>query len=177
MAKFVIEGGKPIRGEISIKGSKNASLPLIAASILVPETNLSNVPRIRDVDIMLEIISYLGGHYEWNGSDLYIETKNLKSLPLPDSGRKLRASILFAGPLLARFGYAELPYPGGDIIGVRPLDAHFRAFDHLGVQVERNDHLIFKVKNPKGVAFNLEETSVTATENILMYAAGIGESV
>src|SRR3990167_9035991 len=125
MAKFIIEGGKRLKGEISVSGSKNSALALIAASTLTAETRLSNVPRIRDVERMLEIITHLGGTFEWHkNGELTIETKNLTAKPLPEAARKLRASILFAGPLVARFGSAELPYPGGDIIGARSLDSH-----------------------------------------------------
>ena len=132
MSKLIINGGKQLKGDVVIAGSKNAALPLIAASILVQETTLHNVPRIRDVDAMLEIIKYLGGEFEWTDPHtLRIDTRKLRSMPLPDIARKLRASIIFAGPLLARFGEAELPYPGGDIIGARPLDTHINGFKAL----------------------------------------------
>lgn len=178
MSKFVINGGKTLSGEVKISGSKNAALPLIAASVLVRETKLNNVPRINDVEMMLEIISYLGGEYKWLGeNELLIKTENLKSKPLPDSARKLRASILFAGPMLARFGEAELPYPGGDIIGARPLDTHLNAFKELGVEVNEKENLHLKVNKLKGGELVLQESSVTATENVLCLAAGMGEEV
>ena len=174
MSKFIINGGKTLSGEVKISGSKNAALPLIAASILLKETKLSNVPRIDDVEAMLNIISYLGGEYKWLGeNELLINTENLKSKPLPGSARKLRASILFVGPLLARFGEAELPYPGGDIIGARPLDTHINAFKELGVDVLEEKNLCFKVNKLNGAGLVLQEPSVTATENILMLAAGM----
>ena len=109
MAKFIINGGQALSGNVQISGSKNAALPLIAASILVREIRLSNVPRIKDVENMLEIVDFLGGSFEWLGeNDLKINTEKLVSKPLPEAARKLRASILFAGPMLARFGSLAL---------------------------------------------------------------------
>ncbi|MDP3764193.1 MAG: UDP-N-acetylglucosamine 1-carboxyvinyltransferase [bacterium] len=178
MSKFVINGGKTLEGSVKISGSKNAALPLIAASVLLKETKLSNVPKINDVEMMLEIVSYLGGEYKWLGeNELLINTENLKSKPLPDSARKLRASILFAGPMLARFGEAVLPYPGGDIIGARPLDTHLNAFKELGVDVTEKENLYLKVNKLNSASASwrivLQEPSVTATENVLMLAAGM----
>ena len=151
---------------------------MIAASVLVKETKLSNVPKINDVEMMLEIITYLGGEYKWLGeNELLIKTENLKSKPLPESARKLRASVLFAGPMLARFGEAELPYPGGDVIGARPLDTHLNAFKELGVDVNEKENLHLKASKLKGGELVLQEPSVTATENILCLAAGMEEEV
>ncbi len=165
-------------GSVKISGSKNAALPLIAGSILVKETRLANVPRIDDVERMLEVIHHLGGVCDWTGpNELLINTQNLESKPLPEPARKLRASILFAGPMLARFGQAELPYPGGDIIGARPLDTHLNAFKKLGVVVEEKENLHLKAGQFNGAKLVLQEPSVTATENILMLAAGMAKEV
>lgn len=173
MSKFIINGGKTLSGSVKISGSKNAALPLIAAAVLVNETKLENVPRINDVEKMLEIVDYLGGSHRWIGpNELSINTQNLSSKPLPEAARKLRASILFAGPMLARFGEAELPYPGGDIIGARPLDTHLNAFRKLGVAVEEKENLRLKTGRADGVKLILQEPSVTATENVLLLAAG-----
>lgn len=184
MSKFVINGGKTLNGEVKISGSKNAALPLIAASVLVKETRLNNVPRIKDVENMLNIIAFLGGSFEWiSENNLKINTEKLVARSLPETARKLRASILFAGPMLARFGEAELPYPGGDVIGARPLDTHLDALKKLGVEVAERENLCFKVNpalEPKsGVAVQviLREPSVTATENILLLAAGMDKGV
>ncbi len=167
-----------MKGEIKVSGSKNAILPLIAASILVEETTLKNVPRIKDVDSMLGIISYLGGSFTWLGDQaVVINTKNLEFKPLPDAARKLRASILFAGPMLARFQRAELPYPGGDIIGVRPIDSHLVAFKDLGVRVIKSKSIELSTDGLKGGRIILDEPSVTATENLAMLAAGAADSV
>ncbi|MEK7175023.1 MAG: UDP-N-acetylglucosamine 1-carboxyvinyltransferase [Patescibacteria group bacterium] len=174
MAKFIINGGQALSGNVQISGSKNAALPLIAASILVREIRLSNVPRIKDVENMLEIVDFLGGSFEWLGeNDLKINTEKLVSKPLPEAARKLRASILFAGPMLARFGEAELPYPGGDVIGARPLDTHLDAFRKLGVDVAERENLCLKVNKLNGAKIVLSEPSVTATENVLLLAAGM----
>lgn len=179
MSKFIINGGKSLSGEIKVNGSKNAALAIIAASILIPEVKLSNVPRIQDVDSMLEIISYLGGEYEWEGDrELLIRSDNLESKHLPETARKLRASILFAGPLLARFGEAVLPYPGGDIIGVRSIDSHLSAFKDLGVKIDDSTDLLkLRTNGLKGNRIILEESSVTATENLLMLAMGVDDEV
>src|SRR3989344_4272516 len=120
MSKLIINGARPLAGRIKISGSKNSAMPLIAASVLVEETCLENIPRIKDVESMLEIISFLGGKCEWTeGNKVFINTKNLALQPIPETARKLRASILLAGVMLARFGEVQLPYPGGDVIGAR----------------------------------------------------------
>lgn len=165
-------------GEVAISGSKNAALPLIAGSILIKETRLKNVPRIKDVEAMLDIVSFLGGRHEWIGNnDVVINAEQVTAKPLPEVSRKLRASILFAGPLLARFGEAELPYPGGDIIGARPIDTHLNAFRELGVDIQEKENLCFRTNNLNGARLVLQEPSVTATENILLLAAGMNKAV
>lgn len=178
MSKFIINGGKTLSGNVKIGGSKNAALPLVAASILIKETCLTNVPKIKDVEDMLEIISFLGGKYEWTANNsLVINTENLVSKSLPETARKFRASILLAGPMLARFDEVELPYPGGDVIGARPLDTHINAFKELGVDVNEKENLHLKVNKLNGVQLVLQEPSVTATENILLLAAGMDKDV
>ncbi len=178
MSQLVINGARPLAGRIKISGSKNSAVPLIAAAVLAEETCLENIPRIKDVESMLEIISFMGGKYEWLGANkVFINTKNLVSKPLPDSARKLRASILFAGSLLARLGEVELPYPGGDIIGARSLDTHLNAFENLGVELLKGENLHLKINKLSGGLVILEEPSVTATENILLLAAGMDQTV
>jgi len=178
MSKLIINGGKPLNGTVKVSGSKNAALSLIAASILCDETKLTNVPRIKDVESMLEIISFLGGEYKWIGEHkVTINTKSLQSKPLPEIARKLRASILFAGPMLARFGRVELPYPGGDIIGARPINTHVNSFGDLGVFSCHGESLCLDASKARGGKIVLEEPSVTATEGIILFAAGLGEDV
>jgi UDP-N-acetylglucosamine 1-carboxyvinyltransferase len=178
MAKLIINGGKPLSGTVKISGSKNAALPLIAGSILCNETKFLNVPRIKDVESMLEIISDLGGEYKWTGeNEVLINAKNVKSKLLSETARKLRASILFAGPLLARFGKVELPYPGGDIIGARPINTHVNAFEGLGVLSHYGENLCLDASQAHGGKIILEEPSVTATEGIILFAAGLDQDV
>ncbi|MBI4120198.1 MAG: UDP-N-acetylglucosamine 1-carboxyvinyltransferase [Parcubacteria group bacterium] len=178
MSKLIINGGKPLAGKVNISGSKNAAVALIAASVLAQETRLSNVPRIKDVQTMLEIIAYLGGSYNWLGEhELIISTEKLASRPLPDLARKLRASVLFAGPMLARFGRMEMPYPGGDLIGGRSLSTHLNGFRKLGLKVDEGDNLSLRAGEVGSNIVVLEEPSVTATENILMLAAGLDRPV
>ena len=178
MSQLVINGARPLAGQIKISGSKNSAVPLIAATVLVEETYLENIPRIKDVESMLEIISFLGGKCEWVGANkVFINTKNLVSQPIPETARKLRASILLAGSMLARFGEVELPYPGGDVIGARPLDTHLNGFKDLGVAIFQEENLRLKINKLDGGLVILEEPSVTATENILLLAAGMDHAV
>src|SRR5581483_11459045 len=126
---FVIEGGKPLSGTIRAAGNKNGALPILAATLLASEpVTLRNVPRIRDVDTMLELLAELGADATWAGpNEVHVNTAAVAS-PTPDPalGSKIRASFLLAGPLLARFGRATMPPPGGDVIGPRRLDRHER---------------------------------------------------
>ena len=178
MSRLIINGGKPLNGTVKVSGSKNAALPLIAGSILCDETKLTNVPRIKDVESMLDIVASLGGEYKWTGeNEVTINTKNLQSKPLPETARKLRASILFAGPMLARFGRAELPYPGGDIIGARPIDTHTNSFITLGAGICSGESMCLSAEMLSGGKIVLEETSVSATENIILLASGIEKNV
>ncbi len=177
MSRFIIEGGQKLSGQVKIGGSKNAVLPLIAASLLVDETKLTNVPHIKDVESLLEIIKYLGGDYTWTSEhEVTINTKNLISKALPEAAGRLRASILFAGPLLARFGRAELPYPGGDVIGARPIDTHTHSFITLGAGICHGESFCLSAEALQGGLVVLDEPSVTATENVILLAAGINKT-
>ncbi|OIP97310.1 UDP-N-acetylglucosamine 1-carboxyvinyltransferase [Candidatus Wirthbacteria bacterium CG2_30_54_11] len=182
MSKFIIQGGQPLSGTIEIKGAKNAALPLIASSILSREKCVFGlVPRISDVLSLLEIMKSLGARVSWQGEDtLSITCDAIDNRELDyDLVRRLRASILLVGPLLARFGEVKIPYPGGCLLGRRPLDAHFRAFEALGARVEeRDDHFVVKGHDFSSSRVFLTEASVTATENILMLASSFeGEVV
>ncbi|MFZ8844724.1 MAG: UDP-N-acetylglucosamine 1-carboxyvinyltransferase, partial [Thermoflexus sp.] len=174
-ACFVIEGGRRLRGEVRPGGNKNAALPLIAAALLAEEpVVLRNVPRIRDVRTMVQLLSELGATIEeLDPHTLRIDTRDVRPRPLnPELCRDIRASILLAGPLLARFGDVEMPPPGGDVIGRRRLDTHFLAFEALGARYEVNR--IFRLRAPgrlRGQDILLDEASVTATENAVMAAA------
>lgn len=183
--KFVIEGGKALKGEIEVMGSKNATTPMIAASILFEEPiTLENVPLIEDVFRMIDILKSMGAKVEWlSKGTLLLNTKELKPQQIDQTlVTSLRSSILFIGPLLARFGFCELAQPGGCVIGARPLDTHFKAFEDLGVTIHKTkkngcDVFMFDAKHIHGGKIILEEFSVTATENILLLASRMSEEV
>lgn len=176
MHSFVIEGGRPIHGTIDASGNKNAALPLLAATLLTDEpVKLENVPEIRDVQVMTSILSELGASVEKHGKGrITINAAHVDSTsPHPGLCQEIRASFLLAGPLLARFGRAELPLPGGDRIGRRPLDAHMRGLEALGVEVETLGQS-YRLSAPgglKGADIFLPEMSVMATENVIMAAS------
>ena len=183
MHSFVIEGGRPLSGTIAVAGNKNAALPLLAATLLTDQpVELVNVPRIRDVEVMLQILSELGVDItERERSTLVLCAKNLRShAPPQELCRQLRASFLLVAPLLARLGKAELPSPGGDRIGRRPLDAHIHAFEALGAEAEFRDN-VYRLGAPRGLHgcdIFLQEMSVMATENAVIAASmASGETV
>lgn len=173
MSRYVIEGGYPIRGRIRANGNKNAALPCIAAALLTDETIvLSNIPDIEDVHVMLDILSELGAGVVRRGSNEWeINCSAVVDNEIPEeSAMRVRASILFAGPMLGRCGKVTLPPPGGDIIGRRRLDTHFLALKGLGASVEVNGRYVITANKLKGLDLFLDEASVTATENALMAA-------
>ncbi|MCG6957882.1 MAG: UDP-N-acetylglucosamine 1-carboxyvinyltransferase [Gemmatimonadetes bacterium] len=173
MASFVVEGGRRLEGRVRPAGNKNAALPCLAATVLADEpVTLENVPRIRDVETFLEIVSSLGATVEWTGPNEV--TVDSRSVAIDTINRELaegiRASLLLAGPLLARFGNVQLPPPGGDVIGRRRMDTHFLAFEALGASVELNGGFTISAKQLHGTDFFLDEPSVTGTENAIMAA-------
>lgn len=175
MEKFVIEGGHVLSGRVRPGGSKNEALPCLAATLLTDEeVTLRNVPRIADVEVMLQVIADLGGTYEWvDDGVVKVKASKINSRKLnADLCRKIRASILFAGSMLAREGGCELPPPGGDVIGRRRLDSHILGFEALGAKVEFDKSLRFHADKLVGTEFFMDEASVTATENIIMAAVG-----
>ena len=143
MENFVIQGGAPLSGEIVAAGNKNAALPILAACLLTEEELLiDNVPRIRDVDSMLDLLKGLGVKVEWTGENqVRLQADAVNESHAVDEGpaSRIRASFLAAGPLLARFGEAKIPPPGGDTIGRRRLDAHLDAFRDLGATRRRRE--------------------------------------
>ena len=170
---FVIEGRRPINGRIRAAGNKNGALPIICASLLATEpVTLSNVPRIRDVDTMLELLNDLGADVGWTGpNEVRLDTANVsKWAPDPALCRRIRASFLLAGPLLARFGKANMPPPGGDVIGRRRLDPHIHAFVELGTTVRFGETYEMATDGLRGADVFLDEASVMATENAVMAA-------
>ncbi len=173
MASFVVEGGRKLTGEIKPAGNKNSALPVIAASLLGSgPTTLENIPRILDVLTMLEILESLGAEVTWEAQNtVYIDPSSVGSGSIDASlAQKIRASLLLAGPLLARFGCVRLPPPGGDIIGRRRMDTHFLAFEALGATVDLDSGFEIKSKKLYGADFFLDEPSVTGTENAIMAA-------
>jgi UDP-N-acetylglucosamine 1-carboxyvinyltransferase len=173
MTEYLIEGGCPLTGTIRASGNKNAALPCLAAALLSDEpVVLRNIPDIEDVQVMLEIYAALGGKVKPEGPNAWrLAMEDIKTSEIPpEQAKKIRASILFAGPLLARTGLAVLPPPGGDVIGRRRLDTHFLALTELGAKVKSNGAFIFSAQSLKGKDIFLDEASVTATENAVMAA-------
>ena len=171
--QFVVQGGHSLSGRIRPSGNKNAALPIVAASLLCEEpVHLENVPRIRDVETLVDLIKSIGASAEWTARNaLTIHAKQLRATELdPALCRKIRASILLAGPLLARCGEIELPPPGGDVIGRRRVDTHFLALQQLGASFQLDDAFILRAKRLRGADVFLDEPSVTATENALAAA-------
>jgi UDP-N-acetylglucosamine 1-carboxyvinyltransferase len=173
LSEYLIDGGIPLNGTVKASGNKNAALPCIAAALLTDEpVILRNIPDIEDVQVMLEIYAAHGGEVGSLGSNAYrLKLGNIKTSTIPiEQAKKIRASILFAGPLLARTGKVMLPPPGGDIIGRRRLDTHFLALTELGVKVKTGDVFSFSAKSLQGADIFLDEASVTGTENAVMAA-------
>jgi len=173
MSEYQITGGIPLNGKIKACGNKNAALPCIAAALLTDEpVILRNIPEIEDVKVMLDVFISLGGEVETQSPNVRrLILRDIKSSEIPrEQAIKIRASILFAGPLLARTGKVVLPPPGGDVIGRRRLDTHFQALTELGSKVKVSDKFIFSAKALSGADIFLDEASVTATENAVMAA-------
>src|SRR5437763_13322715 len=171
---FVIEGGRPLAGRIRAAGNKNGALPIMAASLLTDEpVLLTNVPRIRDVETMAELLQQVGADVEWTGAnEVRIDAAELVTHEIDDElADRIRASFLLAGPLLARLGRASVPPPGGDVIGRRRLDPHIHAFEQLGARVEIDERFELRAKRLKAAEIFLDEASVMATENALMAAS------
>ena len=171
MEKFVINGGIPLKGEVTPSGNKNAALPLLAACLLTDEpVVLHNMPNILDVLAMKNLIESLGVNISIaNDNTWNIHAKEVRFADLdPDLCRKIRASILIAGPMVARSGELILPPPGGDVIGRRRVDTHILALKKLGVEVTYDRTFHFKAKKLVGGNILLDEASVTATENAIM---------
>ena len=175
--RFIIKGGKPLNGDISVWGSKNSATKLIAACLLTAETcYIENVPKIADVLTMIKILEELGAEVKWTSErSLEITAANIDPSKLnKELVGHLRSSIVLLGPLFARFGEVKSTYPGGDRIGARPITTHLNVFRAFGAEItEESDGItIKKVKEPGNTKIVLRELSVTATENALMAASG-----
>jgi UDP-N-acetylglucosamine 1-carboxyvinyltransferase len=181
MQAFVIEGGRPISGTVTAAGNKNGALPILAACVLTQEpVTLTNVPRIRDVQTMVELLLDIGADVEWTAeNEVRIDTANVTKTELDEElCRRIRASFLLAGPLLSRFGRAIVPPPGGDVIGRRRLDPHIHAFAELGAEISVDGRYEMSAPGLRGKSVFLDEASVMATENVVMAAVlAEGETV
>lgn len=173
MDKFIIEGGTQLRGTVTPSGNKNAALPMIAACLLTDEpVTLRNVPRIRDVEDMLALLASIGVTiHEVDAHTLVLHAREVRTTELDrEICSRIRTSILFAGPMLARMGQIHLPPPGGDVIGRRRVDTHIHALRALGAEIRINDGFDFSTEGLRGKDIFLDEASVTGTENALMAA-------
>ena len=181
MESFVIEGGRPLSGRLSAAGNKNGALPILAACLLTDEpVTLSNVPRIRDVETMLELLADVGADVEWLGrNEVRVHVAEVVKTELDEElCSRIRASILLAGPLLARMGRVVVPPPGGDVIGRRRVDVHMHALAELGTRVEADRRYVLEAPRLRGAHIFLDEASVTGTENAVMAAVlAEGETV
>ncbi len=168
---FVIEGGRPLSGRVRAAGNKNGVLPILAACLLTDEpVDVTNVPRIRDVDTMLDLLDGLGADVEWTGhNEVRVHAADVRPDVDEALANRIRASFLLAGPLLARLGRANVPPPGGDVIGRRRLDPHIHAFAELGASIDIGER--YELKGAlRGTHIHLDEASVMATENAVMAA-------
>lgn len=174
MPKFVVDGGRPLKGTIRPAGNKNAALPILAATLLTEEeVVLENVPDIKDVRTLIELLAQLGAEVHWVGPNcVSVKASEVRASEIkPDMAARIRASILLAGPMLARVGRMVLPPPGGDVIGRRRVDTHFLALTRLGAVVESDLGYTLETEGLRGADIFLDEPSVTATENAIMAAA------
>lgn len=181
MSIWHVDGGRPLRGSIRVQGSKNAVLPMIAASLLCPnETELINCPHLSDVDAAVDILRYLGCRADHTQDVLSIDTRDPERCDIPrELMHKMRSSVIFLGPLLARFGRAEVSLPGGCELGRRPIDLHLFALGLLGAEiVEDGDVITCRAEKLRGAEIPLQLPSVGATENAMIAAcAAEGQSI
>ena len=175
MEELIISGGERLSGELSIQGSKNGVLPILAATILsAGECRLESCPHLRDVDASIAILRHLGCCVRWEGKTLVIDTAHMDGVEIPDAlMREMRSSVIFLGAILARQGEAVLSYPGGCELGPRPIDMHLAALRTLGAEIEeRGGRLLCKAKKLAGCEIVLPLPSVGATENAMLAACG-----
>lgn len=182
MSKFIIKGGTSLVGTIQIGGMKNAATPILAATLLTKkECIIDNLPRITDVEKMLEILKSLGSKIKWyHEHKIGIQNDNLNPATLDKKlVKSMRSSVLFLGPILSRFHFVEIPEPGGCIIGNRPIDIHLHALEKLGAKIKKQEgYYYLSTEQLKGTTIILPEFSVTATENVVMAAVlAEGETV
>ncbi len=181
MEKLLISGNGPLQGEVAIAGAKNAALPCIAATLLSPEpVTVTNVPDVRDIGTTIELLKLLGCEVERSGDELTVASAGVHSVCAPyELVRTMRGSILLLGPLLARFGEADVSLPGGCAIGSRPVNEHITGLERMGAEIQIDaGYIKAKCTRLKGARIPLDMPSVTATENLMMAAAlAEGETV
>ncbi len=173
MDRIIIEGGKPLKGYVSISGAKNASLPLMVSTLLTCGKNiLRNIPDLVDIKTMCVLLNHLGAEIERKDDTLIIDTHNIKNFEAPyDLVRTMRASVLVLGPLIARYGRARVSLPGGCAIGARPVDLHLKGLQALGAEIDiKHGYIEASCRKLKGNIINLDIPTVTGTENIMMAA-------
>ncbi len=179
MEKIIITGNGPLHGEVRVAGAKNAALPILAAALLSAEPlRIGNVPAVRDIGTVLQLMELIGATSERNGTDLVIDTSKVHSVHAPyELVKTIRASILLLGPLLARFGEADVSLPGGCAIGSRPVNEHIAGLEALGAEIHiEAGYIKAKATRLRGAHFAFDVPSVTATENLLM-AASLADGV
>jgi len=173
MDKYIINGGIKLNGEISVQGAKNAVLPVLAATIISGKKSIiSNIPRLRDVEMMINILKSLGAGVVYEDDILEVDASTIDKMHIPeDFVREMRSSIIVMGAMLARFGEVKIAFPGGCEIGPRPIDLHLKALRQMGVSIdESHGFLECKVEKLKGADIQLDFPSVGATENIILAA-------
>ena len=171
MSSYIIEGAHKLEGTVKISGSKNAALPILAATVLnVGKTTLYNVPNIQDTQMMFKILETLGGKVEKKNNKIIIDTSKINKFEIPEElMHKMRSSVILAGALLGRYKKAIFSYPGGCDIGSRPIDLHLRSFEKLGINVVQNyGNIICDAEKIKGEKIDLDFPSVGATENAIL---------
>ena len=171
MSEYIIKGGRKLEGEVNISGSKNAALPIIAATILnTGKSTLYNVPNIHDTQMMFEILKKLGGSVVKKKNKVIIDTSKINKYEIPeDLMRQMRSSVIFVGSLLGRHRKATFSYPGGCDIGTRPIELHLKSFEKLGINISKNyGNMECFCDRIVGEKINLDFPSVGATENTIL---------
>ncbi len=170
--KIIIEGGKSLKGEVEISGAKNSALPILTASVLLEKpVILKNIPKLTDVEVKLGILGSLGADFKEVGNNsFYISAHKIKSTNIPyELAKKIRSSVLFLGALVGKYKKAEVPLPGGDDIGLRPINYHLEGLKKLGVNIDfKHGNIIVRANKLRGNYINFPFPTVTGTENIIM---------
>lgn len=173
MEKYIINGGYKLEGEINIPGAKNSVLPILAASVLTGKTSIiSNIPNLKDVDIMVKLLSHLGAKVTFEDNIITVDSSGINKMYLPEElVREMRSSIILMGAMISRFGEVKISYPGGCEIGPRPIDLHLKFLRQMGAEIEEaHGFLDCKTTGLKGCDIQLDYPSVGATENIILAA-------